>query len=71
MKLNGHLIRPDDADECSNEVQDYISGLEDLKEAISTYLQMHEDDIACEMNDFGDLRLLFIGVFGRIPIRKR
>ena len=31
------------------------------------YLQIHEEDIASETNDFGDLRRLFVAIFERDP----
>jgi hypothetical protein len=34
-------------------------------DTLSQYLNQHEDDIACGINDFGDLKGLFIEMFGR------
>ena len=38
---------------------------------LTKYLMDHEDDIALQMNDFGDLTGLFKHVFGRSPERTR
>lgn len=40
---------------------------EELMDAMKHYLLMHESDIAHEINDFGDLRLIFIGLLNRKP----
>ena len=31
------------------------------------YLKYHEDDIAYNINDFGELRCLFLAIFNRAP----
>ena len=31
------------------------------------YLERHEDDIAWDINDYGDLREIFIAIFSRPP----
>lgn len=36
-----------------------------------TYLMEHEDDIAYSVNDFGDLRALFVDVMGEDPKKER
>lgn len=33
------------------------------------YLEQHENDIAHEMHDFGNLKRLFIEIFGRAPMK--
>ena len=40
------------------------SAVEDL----TNYLLRHEDDIAHEINDFGDLKYVFEGCIGRLPL---
>ena len=37
-------------------------------EDLTNYLLNHENDIAIEMNDFGDLRYVFEGCIGRLPL---
>ena len=32
------------------------------------YLERHEQDIALEINDYGDLRGLFVQILGRWPV---
>jgi len=41
------------------------------KLALSLYLRVHEFDIANEINDFGDLRGLFIALFECPPRNER
>lgn len=36
-------------------------------DTLSLYLASHEDDIAWEINDFGELKGLFIEMFNRSP----
>lgn len=36
-------------------------------EELAKFLKFHEDDIATSMNDFGDLRELFVCVFDTEP----
>ena len=41
--------------------------LANAQEELKAYLLSHESDIACEVNDFGDLVNVFIEVLGRKP----
>ena len=41
--------------------------LADTQAELKSFLLAHESDIACEVNDFGDLVNVFIGVLGREP----
>lgn len=34
---------------------------------LTDYLEYHEGDIACEINDFGELRSLYVAIFDDEP----
>jgi len=38
---------------------------QDAYNSLISYLKDHEGGIACDLNDFGDLRLLFLELMGR------
>lgn len=40
----------------------------DVRASLSDYLKRHEEDIALGVNDFGDLKELFIDIFEREPV---
>ena len=34
---------------------------------LADFLESHETDIAEEINDFGELKYLFVNIFGQLP----